>query len=902
MLISSRFLTRKRLVRCALALIAVVALVLDGCATIAAPNGSLSSTVLKKTLANGLQVVVVRNPLAPVVTQQITYFVGGVDSPQGFPGMAHAQEHMMFRGSPGLTGDQLSEISAQLGGAMDAYTRRNSTTYYFTVPADDLDLTLRIGAIRMAGVDDSEAAWETERGAIEQEVAQDNSNPLYVLEDKAQASLFKGTPYTNTGLGTIPTFNRTTAAMLKSFHQTWYAPNNALLVVAGDVDPQRVMAKIQSLYGSIPAKTIPQKPAIHLDPVQPATLTSATDQPYGMVAYLFRMPGYRSPDYPQADLLSGVLDSRRGEISALAYNGEALGSGFVYQPMEATGLAIAWAAYPPGGDESRLASQLKAAVEKAASSISPELVVAERRKVVLGSELERNSISGLAQAWTNAIALLGVDSPEAAAKRLEAVTPEQVIGEAKGTLDFAHALTLILTPATGAMTQPSSQSFGSPESFASTPTKEVALPAWAADALARLPKPRPLFKPTDSTLPNGLRLIVQPIPGSSAVSLFGNVHSSELLQAPKGQEGVAGILDSLFDWGPVGMTRAQFETAMDNIGASYSTGTGFSLQVLPQYFDQGLKLLTDDLLHPALPEDAFKNQQRISAQSAAGQIQSPVFQFSQAIQKALLPPDDPYLRIATPMSISSLSLSDVRAYYRKVMRPDLTTIVVMGKVKPAEVKAEIERYFGSWSASGPKPDLRFPPVPLSKPSSSFVADSFRQQDEVVLAETLDLNYNDPVHYAIELGNAYMGGGTFASPLYRQLRVDRGLVYSVGSSADFGRSRSDFQVGFGASPNKVNEAKQLTLQIVRSMGEVPLTPAQLHLAKASELRQIELTNQSVGQIAGSWIGYAEEGLSLDRLYLVAREYEKVTAAQIQAAFRKYIDPARLSTFILGQPVK
>ena len=134
-------------------------------------TASQQGNVLRARLKNGLRVVIVHDPLAPVVTQQITYFVGANEAPKGFPGMAHAQEHMMFRGAPGLTTNRLAGIYARMGGDMNAYTNNSITSYFFTVPADDIGVALHVGAIRMAGVDDSEAQWQKERGAIEQEVA-----------------------------------------------------------------------------------------------------------------------------------------------------------------------------------------------------------------------------------------------------------------------------------------------------------------------------------------------------------------------------------------------------------------------------------------------------------------------------------------------------------------------------------------------------------------------------------------------------------------------------------------------------------------------------------------------------------------------------------------------------------
>ncbi|MGH9561659.1 MAG: M16 family metallopeptidase, partial [Terracidiphilus sp.] len=154
-----------------------------------------NTDVLRATLPNGLRVIIVRDPLAPVATAVMNYKVGSDEAPAGFPGMAHAQEHMMFRGAPNLSADQLAEITAAMGGDFDADTQNTVTQYFFTVPAEDLNVALHVEALRMSGVDDSAAEWNKERGAIEQEVAADLSNPIYVFEKQLLAQMFGGTPY-----------------------------------------------------------------------------------------------------------------------------------------------------------------------------------------------------------------------------------------------------------------------------------------------------------------------------------------------------------------------------------------------------------------------------------------------------------------------------------------------------------------------------------------------------------------------------------------------------------------------------------------------------------------------------------------------------------------------------------
>jgi zinc protease len=842
---------------------------------------------LRATLDNGLKVVIVRNSLAPVVTTVVNYLAGSNDAPEGFPGTAHAQEHMMFRGNPGLSAGQLADIAAAMGGDFNADTQETVTQYEFTVPAEDLELALHIESIRMRGVLDTEDLWNEERGAIEQEVAQDLSNPDYIFYTKIMGAMFKGTPYSHDALGTKPSFDKTTGEMLKRFYDTWYAPNNAILVIVGDVEPETALAKVRKEFGDVPQKKIPERPAIKLEPVKPGKIALKTDHPFGIVSVVTRMPGYDSPDYAPVKVLSDVLSSKRGSLYSLVPEGKALDTDFGLVTHPGSGLGYVIALFPKGGDSAALIGEVKKIIsEDMRKGFSSDLVEAAKRRELTDLELEKNSVSELAMDWSQALAVEGRQSPEEDVMAIQRVTVEDVNRVAKKYLDLDHAIEAILTPE--ASGQPvSSQSFGGRESLTAQNPTPVKLPEWAESALKRLGVPKSMIHPALFTLSNGLSLIVLPESISDTVSVYGHILNKAEMETPKGQDGVDQVLDKLFPWGSTSLDRVAFQKALDDIGGYEEAGTNFSLQVLTPYFERGLQLLTENELRPALPDAAFTTVRKQAAATLAGKLQSPDYLQQRALKKALFPKNDPTLREATPATVSSLTLDDVKDYYKLAFRPDLTAIIVIGRVTPEKAREEIEKYFGKWKSEGPKPDTFLPPVPLNAPSVTAVPNTSRIQDKVTLAETLSLNRSNPEYYALELGNHVLGGGFYATRLYQDLRQKSGLVYNVSSNFDAGRTRMLYVVRYACDPANVSKARAIVEDNLKKMQTTPVSPGELDQAKALLLREIPLSQSSVDSIAHGFITRVILDLPLNEPTLAAEEYIKLNAAEVRDAFVKWI---------------
>ena len=320
--------------------------------------------------------------------------------------------------------------------------------------------------------------------------------------------------------------------------------------------------------------------------------------------------------------------------------------------------------------------------------------------------------------------------------------------------------------------------------------------------------------------------------------------------------------------------------------------------MLKEYFSRGVQLLAENELQPALPQHAFEVTQKQTAQFLAGRLKSPGYLTGRAIAKGLLPPGDPDLREATPETVSSLTLDEVRKFHASTIRPDLTTIVVIGDVTPAEAKSVIEKWFGDWKAVGPKPNTTLPPVPVNKASATNVPDPERSQDAVTLAQQLDINRFNPDYYPLQLGTHVLGGGFYATRLYHDLRQVAGYVYYVGVSLDAGKTRATYSVEYGCDPQNVSKARALVVRDLNQMRSEDVTPAELHQAKALLLRQIPLSESSESSVAAGMLGRAVLGLPLDEPVIAAQTYMKLTADDVRKAFAKYIQTDNLVQVVRG----
>jgi zinc protease len=290
--------------------------------------------------------------------------------------------------------------------------------------------------------------------------------------------------------------------------------------------------------------------------------------------------------------------------------------------------------------------------------------------------------------------------------------------------------------------------------------------------------------------------------------------------------------------------------------------------------------------------------QKQTEQFVAGNLRSPGYQTSRALDLALLPAGDPALRQVTPATLANVTLDNVRQFYAATFRPDLTTIVVIGDVSADDAKQVISKWFGDWKAAGTEPNTTLPAVPLNKKASVTVADAEAVQDSVVLAEQLNLNRFDPDYYPLQLGNHVLGGGFYATRLYHDLRQVAGYVYTVDVSLSASKTRASYSVDYGCNPENVTKARALIQRDLEQMRTEEVSAAELQQAKALLLRQIPLGESSEEAVAGGILGRAVIGLPLDEPIQAAKRYSELTAADVKAAFAKHVHPADFVQVVRG----
>jgi zinc protease len=864
-----------------------------------AQRGPGDSGIYTTKLANGLKVVVVEDHAAPVVQSSVWYGFGSLQETPGKTGLAHALEHMMFRGTPEISAGGLDDIVARLGAQMNGETTYDYTQFYFEMPADKLDVALAIDADRMTHATLSASGWAVERNAVLNEIDGDVSSPFFNLLARVRAAAFPNQPAGRTPLGDRQDVADATATDIRAYYREWYAPNNATLVVAGDVSHQVVFAKAQKYFGAIPAHALPPKPKG--DPVPTAHQAVVEAQfpfPFEILDLAYAVPGDTQAGEPAISTLATLLQNQRSPFyQALVESNIALAVEANADTQLRGGLLNVFIVLNPG----HTANEAQAVFQSTLDSILKNgygagLVNAAKQMTIADRLYSADSIDGIGDLAGYTYGIVGerITSED---DRLAALTPADLLAATRTYLSRPTVVGHLRPnahPPKGSSDK--STSAASDDFSKRIPNGPIVEPAWIARAVRTPTTSRSHLAPVAFTLSNGLHVIVARKTDRPTFVLQGDIESSPAFQ-PAGKEGIARLASQVADYGSAAYPFVQRREATDELGAYVETGENFSARGRVRDFDRIVNIVADGEEHPTFLDPWFGIERSQLANSIQSEEDISGEMVNRAYDHLLLAGDDPSLRRPTPPSVESITRQDLLDYTKTYWRPDLTTIAIVGDLDPQRVRDALEAAFGSWQNSGARPNPHLMALPPAASGHEYIGTDANQV-YIRLGQPA-ISRKSPDYDAFLVLNQILGaGGAFESRLWQGLRQKRGLVYAVSSTLDADADRGDFRIELNASPQRVVEAVTFVRHELERLQRQPVTETELLEAKARLTSQALLEEASANGQAKQLLDIAINDLPLDYYRTIGEHFASITASDVQRVARAYLHPNRLVEVYAG----
>jgi len=414
--------------------------------------------VIESTLPNGLKILIKEDHRAPVVVCMVWYRAGSMDEFNGTTGVAHMLEHMMFQGTAKVPGGEFSRIIARAGGRDNAFTNRDSTVYHQQLHKSKLALVLELEADRMANLQLSNDQFARElKVVMEERRLRTDDQPKSLVYEAFMAAAYTANPYRTPVVGWMTDLQSLTADDARSWYRRWYAPNNATLVVVGDVSAAEVIEEAEKYFGPIGAHALPERKP-QLEAAQRGTrrvsVRAPAELPYVMLGW--HVPSLRDPERdwePYAlEMLAAVLDgsdAARLDRELVRESRLALSAGADYSPINrGPGLFVMDGTPAPGKSVDDLEKALRAQIQRIlAQGVTDEEMRRAKAQATASQVFQLDSMFAQAReigALDNAG--LPPDSVELQARKLAQVTGEQVREVARKYLHDDNLTIAVLEP------------------------------------------------------------------------------------------------------------------------------------------------------------------------------------------------------------------------------------------------------------------------------------------------------------------------------------------------------------------------------------------------------------------------------------------------------------------------
>lgn len=856
------------------------------------------------TLDNGLQVILARDTTAPTVAVNIWFRVGSANDPAGKSGFAHLFEHLMFEGSPHVPSGEMDRLLERVGGSSNAFASSDVTGYYETVPSHQLPLALWIEADRMGGLAVTQESLDNQRAIVIEELQLRYDNSPYGSAVRALLTVpYSYEPYQRSTAGSIEDVNRATLDDVIDFHRTYYVPNNATLVVAGDIDFAATRALIDELFAPIPRGDDP--PALpDFTPVDQAEAEFITIEdplinlPALLVAY--EIPPLVSDDYPALDLLSRVLSV--GDSSRLAKRlvdtGKALQADAWIIDNRGPGIFAFILVANVGVDlvelEAASYEELQKIVDEGVPQEELDKVIAGiRSSGILGLE----TALGLAGSVQSANYYFG--DPHAVftgINRYEAVTSADIQRVALEYLEESdrHVFNVVETDAEPA---PPVVPYAAEEAVEEEPEYryviEQAEPPPPLDA-----KEFSFPAITENLMDNGLEVVVIEQPNMPIISLdvyFAGGGNA----APQDLPGLAGMTGSLISRGTQTRSAQDIAGAIEQVGGAVGSGAGsdsMSLGVfaLIEDADLAFDLLADMTLNAAFPDDEVERErtERISALEA--NLASPGFLAGRAFNQRLYA-GHPYGNAVTFESLEAITRADIIAFYESRRQPDNAVLIIAGAITTEEGLAYAERHFAEWQGSAEA--VSFPELPQHSGQQIVLVNRPGSTQANFLLGNIGIQGASLDYFPARVMNHVLGG-TFSSRLVQNIREDKGYTYSIGSGFSFPADTGRFVVSAAVRNDVIAAALDEVFKEIERIQTEPLTSEEITDARDGIVGEWVFGLETYQDFVEAVASYKNRGVELDRLNKWLGYIKAVSAQDVLGIANSYIHAEDFIIVVVG----
>ncbi|MGZ5199490.1 MAG: M16 family metallopeptidase [Telluria sp.] len=872
----------------------------------------------KTVLPNGLEVILVPDHRLPLVAVNIWYHVGPANETPGLTGFAHLFEHMMFAGTrhvPRGAADSLLEGA----GATDSNgsTDFDRTNYYDTVPSNQLALALWIHADRMGYLLDvlDQAALSNQQDVVRNERRQSIENrPYGIVEEALYHTLFpKDHPYYPAVMGSHADIQSAKLADVREFFRRYYGPNNASIVIAGDIDEKKTLALVRKYFGSFKRSEPVARRAVAAPPItqeRRVTVPDRVELPRVFMGWL-TPPAYQPGD-AELDVLAQILaggkssrlyktlvyDRQIAQDVNAAQNSLALSSTFVVDVTARPGQRL---------------NDIEKAIDTELESLRKH-GPSEREVERARNTIETRMLAGIQKLGDNGLANLVnrynqyTGDPGYLQKDLERVRRVTAY-------DVQRAANLYLQRHARAVVEgvPGQQQLPPEPPAPPPPTQADKATAginrdetWRYKAPKAGPAPHfTLPRPDTFRLSNGLTVIHYYNPALPLVAARLVVKSGTDAN-PDDQPGLASYTAQMLEEGTATRSAIQIADEVAQLGAMFGSDSTadeslVSLFALKSTFAQGFDVLADVALHPAFPIAEVERQRASRIAELAQQRDEPEIVAAVAAAGALYGPSHPYGygRLGTEHAIRATTRDDLVDFWRRHYVPVNAALVVVGDIKRDELEALAESRLQAW----PRADASSvePGEPQTTPARVVIVDKRGAAQTALRVTSIGAARTTPDYPALEVMNAALGG-LFSSRINNNLREQKGYSYGMFSQFRYDRTPGPFAVSGSVRTDVTGPSVDEILKEVNRMREQPMGAQELAGARNSQVLSLPGQFETNGGIGASLAELFVFGLPDDYYQQLPARLAAVTAPQAQAAARKYLVPANMVVVAVGDRAK